>query len=103
MPATAYSHCMALLNETTALVIGGYVGKNAINQWFSVVLVSDPQNRVIDNLATQNLLLHYYQVVAQFDFLDCQFNPKMDPNPKSNFDFGLAIIIQSTKLVCNPD
>jgi len=33
MPATAYSHCMALLNETTALVVGGYVGINAISDF----------------------------------------------------------------------
>ena len=26
-----------------------------------------------------------------------------NPNPKSNFDFGLSITIQSTKLDCNPD
>jgi hypothetical protein len=26
-----------------------------------------------------------------------------DPNPKSDFDFGLSITIQSTKLDCNPD
>ncbi len=26
-----------------------------------------------------------------------------NPNPKSNFDFGLSITIRSTKLDCNPD
>ncbi len=26
-----------------------------------------------------------------------------NPNPKSNFEFGLSITIQSTKLDCNPD
>ncbi len=26
-----------------------------------------------------------------------------NPNPKSNFDFGLSITIQSTILDCNPD
>ncbi len=26
-----------------------------------------------------------------------------NPNPKSDFDFGLSILIQSTKLDCNPD
>jgi hypothetical protein len=26
-----------------------------------------------------------------------------NPNPKSKFDFGLSITIQSTKLDCNPD
>jgi hypothetical protein len=26
-----------------------------------------------------------------------------NPNPKSNFDFGFSITIQSTKLDCNPD
>jgi len=53
--------------------------------------------------------MRHYEILISKKYFSLVFGLTMkknwidNPNPKSDFDFGFSITIQSTKLDCNPD